>query len=126
MYVPTTHVEERIVRDTILEVRIPEHYAERETLDTLSELSNPFAYSRATVSSGKLTHTLGIKENAIVRERVQYIETTIRDTISYPVEVEVIREVEKPIRWWQKALMWVGVVSILSVGAYIAIKLYPK
>lgn len=35
VYVPTIHTEEVVVRDTIVEVRIPEHYSERQTLDTL-------------------------------------------------------------------------------------------
>lgn len=126
VYVPTIHEVEKVVRDTIVEVRIPEHYAERETLDTLSELSNPFAYSQAVVSSGKLTHSLGIHQGATVKEKVVYTETIIRDTIAYPVEVEVVREVREPLRWWQRSLMWVGVVAILSVGGYIALKVYPK
>lgn len=126
VYVPTVHEVETIVSDTIVEVRIPEHYAERETLDTLSELSNPFAYSRARVSQGKLTHSLGIYPTATVKGKVQYIETIIRDTIGYPVEVEVIREVREPLRWWQRSLMWVGALSILSVGIYMYVKVYPK
>lgn len=117
--VPTIHTVETIIRDTIVEVRIPEHYAERETLDTISELSNPFAYSRASVSQGRLTHSLGITEGATVKERVQVVETIIRDSIAYPVEVEVIREVDKPRRWWEKSLMWLGGAAILYISAYM-------
>ena len=120
--VQTIHTIEKVVRDTIVEVRIPEHYAERETLDTLSELSNPFAYSRASVSGGRLTHSLGIRPEATIRERVQVVETIVRDTIVKPVEVEVIREVDKPLRGWQRSLMWVGVAAIALVVGYIALK----
>ena len=122
VHVPTIHTVETIIRDTIVEVRIPDHYAERETLDTISELSNPFAYSRASVSQGRLTHSLGITEGATVKERVQVVEKVIRDSIPYPVEVEVIREVDKPLRGWQVSLMWVGVAAIVLVGVYIGIK----
>lgn len=118
--VPTIHTIETIIRDTIVEVRIPEHYAERETRDTISELSNPFAYSRAEVSGGKLTHSLGTR--GTITERVQVVEKVIRDSIPYPVEVEVIREVDKPRRWWEKSLMWVGGAAIVLVGVYIGIK----
>lgn len=118
--VPAIHTIETIIRDTIVEVRIPEHYTERETLDTISELSNPFAYSRAEVSQGRLTHTLGARGS--VTERVQVVETIIRDSIPYPVEVEVIREVDKPLKGWQVSLMWVGVAAIVLVGVYIGIK----
>ena len=118
--VPAIHTIETIIRDTIVEVRIPEHYAERETLDTISELSNPFSYSRAEVSGGRLTHTLGTRGS--VTERVKVVEKIIRDSIAYPVEVEVIREVDKPLRGWQVSLMWVGVAAIVLVGVYIGIK----
>ena len=122
VHVPTIHTVETIMRDTIVEVRIPEHYAERETRDTISELSNPFAYSRAEVSGGKLTHSLGIVKDATVKERVKVVETIIRDSIPYPVEVEVIREVDKPLRGWQVSLMWVGAFAIALVVGYIVIK----
>lgn len=119
-YVPTIHEVEKVLRDTIVDVRVPEHYAERETMDTLSELSNPFAYSRAVVSGGRLTHSLGIREGATVTERIVYTETIVRDSVAYPVEVEVIREVAKPLRWWQRSLMWIGVAAILSIVGYIS------
>ena len=120
--VPTIHTIEKVVRDTIVEVRIPEHYAERETRDTLSELSNPFSYSRASVSGGRLTHSLGIYPDATIRERVVYVETIVRDTIVKPVEVEVVREVDKPLRGWQRSLMWIGVAAIALVVGYIVLK----
>ena len=123
VHVPTIREVERIIHDTIVEVRIPEHYAERETLDTISELSNPFAYSRASVSQGRLTHSLGIVEGATVKERVQVVETIIRDSIAYPVEVEVIREVPRKRGWWETSLLWVGGITILSVAGFILIKI---
>ena len=118
VYVPKVHTVETIVRDTIVEVRIPEHYSEVVTLDTVSELSNPFAFSRAVVSQGRLTHTLGTRGS--VTEKVKVVETVIRDTIPYPVEVEVIREVDKPLRGWQVSLMWVGGIAIaIGVGVIL-------
>lgn len=120
--VPTIHTIETIIRDTIVEVRIPEHYTERETLDTISELSNPFAYSRAEVSGGKLTHSLGIVKGATVKGKSQTSKTIMRDSIPYPVEVEVIREVDKPLRGWQVSLMWIGAAAIALVAVYIGIK----
>lgn len=120
VHVPAIHTIETIIRDTIVEVRIPEHYAERETLDTISELSNPFAYSRAEVIQGRLTHTLGT--HGTITERVQVVEKVIRDSVAYPVEVEVIREVDKPLKGWQVSLMWVGVAAIVLIVVYIGIK----
>ena len=116
VYVPKVHTVETIVRDTIVEVRIPEHYSEVVTLDTVSELYNPFAFSRAMVSQGRLTHTLGTRGS--VTEKVKVVETIIRDTIPYPVEV--IREVPRERGWWDKMLMWVGGIAI-AIGVGYAI-----
>lgn len=125
VYVPEVHTvtTEVVTHDTVIVTAIPEHYAERETLDTLSELSNPFAYSRAEVSRGKLTHTLGTHGELPTSVRIEEKIITIRDSIPYPVEVEVIREVAKPLRWWQRSLMWVGVLAIITASVAIYRKL---
>lgn len=121
VYVPDvrTVTTEVVTHDTVIVTAIPEHYAERETLDTLSELTNPFAYSRAEVSRGKLTHSLGIHPTAEVSQRVIVEEKiiTIRDTIPYRVEVPVY--IEKQLRWWQRSLMWVGVLAIITASVAV-------
>lgn len=121
VYVPDvrTVTTEVVTHDTVIVTAIPEHYAERETLDTLSELTNPFAYSRAEVSRGKLTHSLGIHQTAEVSQRVIVEEKiiTIRDTIPYCVEVPVY--IEKQLRWWQRSLMWVGVLAIITASVAV-------
>lgn len=108
------------VRDTVISVRIPDNYAERETIDTLSVITLPFAESRAVVSQGRLTHSLGTRGELPTSVRIEEKTITIRDSIPYPVEVEVIREVAKPIRWWQRSLMWIGVaaIAVASAAAY--------
>lgn len=122
VYVPEVHTvtTEVVTHDTVIVTAIPEHYAEVETLDTLSELSNPFAFSRAEVSRGRLTHSLGIHPTAEVSQRVIVEEKiiTIRDTIHYRVEEPIY--IEKQLKWWQRSLMWVGVLAIItaSVAAY--------
>ena len=39
-----------------------------------------------------------------------YVSKT--DTVPVPYHVETIKEVEKPLAWWQKTLMWLGVAMI--------------
>ena len=39
-----------------------------------------------------------------------YVSKT--DTVPVPYHLETIKEVEKPLSWWQKTLMWLGVVMI--------------
>jgi hypothetical protein len=124
VFVPEVHVQtkEVVMRDTVITVRIPDGYAERVTTDTVSDLYTPFAHSRAEVSGGILSHSLGTHGELPTSVRVEEKIITIRDSIPYPVEVEVIREVAKPLRWWQRSLMWIGVAAILSVVGYIGIK----
>ena len=126
VYVPEVHTvtTEVVTHDTVIVTAIPEHYAERETLDTLSELTNPFAYSRAEVSQGRLTHSLGTHGELPTSVRIEEKIITIRDSIPYPVEVEVIREVSEPLKWWQRSLMWIGVaaIAVASVAVYRRIR----
>lgn len=125
VYVPEVHTvtTEVFTHDTVIVTAIPEHYAERETLDTLSELSNPFAYSRAEVSRGKLTHSLGIHPTAEVSQRVIVEEKiiTIRDTIPYRVEVPVY--IDKPMPVWQQSLIGAFLIILLFVGGCVLARL---
>ena len=128
VFVPEVHVQtkEVVMRDTVITVRIPDGYAERVTTDTVSDLYTPFAHSRAEVSGGILSHSLGTHGELPTSVRVEEKIITMVDSIAYPVEVEVIREVAKPLRWWQRSLMWVGGIAILSVAVYIGIKIFRR
>lgn len=44
---------------------------------------------------------------------------TVHDSIPVPYPVETIKEVEKPLAWWQKVLMWLGVIPIILLFAWI-------
>ena len=46
-----------------------------------------------------------------------YISKT--DSIPVPYPVETIKELEKPLTWWQKALMWLGVIPVILLFAWI-------
>lgn len=126
VYVPEVHTvtTEVVTHDTVISVRIPENYVEVTSLDTLSVLTLPFAESRAVVSQGRLTHSLGTHGELPTSVRLIEKIITIQDSIPYPVEVEVIREVEKPLKWWQRSLMWMGVaaIAVASVAAYRRIR----
>ena len=128
VYVPKVHNVETTIyaRDTTIVVRIPENHVEVTSLDTLSVLTLPFAESRAVVSGGRLTHSLGTHGELPTSVRIEERVVTVTDSIAYPVEVEVIREVDKPLRGWQRSLMWVGGIAIALVVGYIAIKAYRR
>lgn len=121
VYVPKVHnvVTTIYAHDTVVVVKVPENYVEVTSLDTLSVLTLPFAESRAVVSGGRLTHSLGTHGELPASVRIEERVVTIRDTIPYRVEVPVY--IEMPLKWWHKSLMWAGGISIglmLVVAAY--------
>ena len=124
VYVPKVqHVVTTIyAHDTVVKVKVPENYVEVTSLDTLSVLTLPFAESRAVVSGGRLTHSLGTHGELPTSVRVEERIVTVTDSIPYPVEVPVY--IEKSLMWWQESLMWVGVAAIVaaSVAAYRRIR----
>lgn len=114
VYVPverTTTVTE-IVKDTvvevILEVRKDTVTVEAAGRDTTSYLENGTHFSRATWKGGKLGHSLGTLPGASVKDTVPFKMVIVRDSIPYPVEVEV----EKKLSWWQRQKMEYGGIAI--------------
>lgn len=61
----------------------------------------------------------------IERWRTKYVERTVRDTmyrsrrdsVRVPVEVPVVREVERELTLWQKLRLWLGNIVIVCAGA---------
>lgn len=123
VYVPEVHTvtTEVATHDTVIVTAIPEHYAERETLDTLSELTNPFSYSRAEVSGGRLSHSLGTHGELPTSVRIEEKIITIRDTIPYRVEVPVY--IDKPMPVWQQSLIGAFLIILLFVGGCVLARL---
>lgn len=119
VYVPQVRVVnvETVVHDTIFKAPLEQSHQERVTNDTTSTLSNQYATSTATVSDGVLTHTLDTKPDAEVEVPVQYVDRIITkiDSISYPVEVEKIVEVERKLTFFEQLLMRVGGLALIAL-----------
>lgn len=73
----------------------------------------------------------------IERWRTKYVERTVRDTmyrsrrdsVRVPVEVPVVREVERELTLWQKLRLWLGNIVIVCAGAaavYVIVRLKLK
>lgn len=100
-----------------------------------------------TIESVKIEHTRDtlvqrdsvyhyIKGDTVLIERWHYLQgtsnvlrvDTLLKTDSVQVPVEVVREVthtetiEKPLKWWQKTLMWIGGVCVLFFGFRLVMK----
>ena len=104
--------QKEIVKDTI-PYYLPVEVETIKTLDTISYLENRWAYSEAVISEGMLTHSLGTKtepQQIVVDKVIEY-----RDSIIYDHrEVVKIKEVEKPLSWWQKTQIK-GFWAMLSI-----------
>ena len=55
------------------------------------------------------------------RWHTKYVERQVHDTIyqartdSIPVPYEVTKYIEKKLGWWQKTLMWCGILSLMAL-----------
>ena len=114
VYVPverTTTVTE-ILRDTVVELKLKQVHdtvtIEALGRDTASYLENGTHFSRATWKDGKLGHSLGTLPDASVKDSLQVKHIIIRDSIPYPVPVEV----EKKLTWWERQKVRYGGFSI--------------
>lgn len=114
VYIPmerTTTVTE-FVRDTLVEMRLKEVHdtvtIEAMGRDTTSYIEDGTHFSHATWKDGKLGHSLGTLPGASVKDSVKVRHIIIRDSIPYPVPVEV----EKKLTWWQRQKMEYGGIAI--------------
>ena len=114
VYVPverTTTVTE-ILRDTIVEVELKQIHdtvtIEALGRDTASYLENGTHFSRVTWKDGKLGHSLGTLPDASVKDTLKVKYIIVRDSIPYPVPVEV----EKKLTWWQRQKLEYGGFAI--------------
>lgn len=93
-----TEYRDRIVHDTTT-VEIPLEVEKVVTRDTASHLENSWAKSDAVVSDGFLSHSLESRPQVI---KVP-VEVHVTDTLVKEAEIRTeIKEVEKPLSWWQK------------------------
>lgn len=68
----------------------------------------------------------------IERWHTKYVESIRRDTVyrsktdsvPIPYPVEVIKEVEKPLSWWQKFRMTLGTIALGAVGVGIVLLIF--
>lgn len=111
-----------IFRDSVVLVEVPKgnDKAVLPVCDT-SRLETSVAESMAWVADGRLHHTLKNKDWAFIPvtikmpERLHYEQ---KDRLVYNRIVETI-EVEKPLNWWERFVMSVGTITIISAAIYI-------
>lgn len=129
IYVPIDHkvTETVIMHDTVVRLELVPY---RDTIstrplpgkDTLSFLQNSYAYSYASFKEGMLNHSLGIKPGASAEVKIQIKEVFIVDSIPYPVEIKSDTITVYKLYWWQKYLLWSGVIANMLLLLYIGKK----
>lgn len=90
---------------------------------TKSQRDSIWMYDSVYVSEKQEGDTVFLE---VKKWHTKYIETRTRDTIyiathdtiPQPYPVEVIKEVERDLSWWQKTKMWVGGIAMLLLLAW--------
>lgn len=123
----STRVEVRVEREIVVDtawVELPVIVEKVVTLDTVSVLENKYAFSEASVSGGRLIHSLGTKA---VREPVPVEkEIVYRDSVVFRDRVarEEIR-VERKLSWWESLRLRIGgwcLLAVLLIVIYLVIR----
>ncbi len=119
---PSVRVEYRtetvVEKDTVY-LTLPPIEQSRSTLDTVSVLENRYSKSVATVSDGKLEHSLqvkSVKEPVTLEKKIVY-----RDSLVYVTQPAEVVEVEKKLSWWQAFKMKVGGWALILVILLIVV-----
>lgn len=120
VYVPVerhTTVTE-ILMDTIVDIKLIECHdtvtVENAGKDTISYLHNEYAYSFASLHDGKLGHSLGTIPGTKLFDTLKIKHIIIRDSIPYPVTVEV----ERDLTFWQKIKIEYGGFAMGAAAAF--------
>ena len=118
VYVPTTHrveIEKTVeIRDTVINYKLEYKRDTITTQDSVSFLSNDYSYSWASLSNGKLTHSLTVWKRPVpvtVPVETKYI--TRREKESYPVYIE------KELKTWQKFMISFGFICLVGLVLFI-------
>ena len=106
-----------------------EHHTESVKIDhvrdTLIQRDSVYYYVKGDTVRIEKWHYLQGTTN-VVR-----VDTLIKvDSVQVPVVTErvvtQIEKVEKPLKWWQKGLMWAGGIGILLLVFFITVKIRTK
>ena len=119
----TTLLYKEKLRDTVICVKLPDEWHERESNRDSSFLETSVAYSEARIDNcGKLIHTL---HNKPVSEPVTITvkdtsESSSRTTAELRTEIVEI-PVEHPLSWLQKTLIYCGIMFLAATTLRITL-----
>lgn len=115
-----------IIRDSIVYMQLPRDCVSVMSIDTSSHLIINAAISYASVRDGVLIHSLYANPSFIQSVRIVYKDkVSVRDSIVYANKVEYVH-VKKPLSWFEKTFMFIGIGFFISLSVYLAVKLVLK
>lgn len=123
-YIPVEKktVETVVLTDTLLQVQLIPYKDSVSVKDSTSYLENPYAYSRASITDGKLNHSLGIFPLKPIPYTFQMPVKIIRDSIPYAVPGPT-QYIERELTKIEKIIMGVGLLTIGGGVVYGSFKL---
>ena len=119
-----------IQRPDTIRVEVPRSYMSNSTRDTLSFLSDGIYKSSAWVKNGILHHTLQSMEGATrkvttIRSDTTKISSSGNKNISKNVNKNTeVKYVDKPLKKWQKFMIWLSIIETLIIVGYIVYRIY--
>ena len=115
--------ESVIYKDSLIYVEVPAESQSVVLPDTdTSHLETSLAESEAWVTDGKLNHTLRHKPNKWIPKIVTIPYYARTEEVKSLAEMVVIKEVEKPLNWWQNLRMGLGTLFLIGVILYVLMK----
>lgn len=115
-YVPikeiVTETKTEIIRDTVVQIKLPEESVTNYTNDTISTIETSIAKSTAEIIDGKLKHTLTNK-NINLESTIQVKDSIIYKTIYKDVPYEV--KVEKIPSWFIPTIIAISLLLIFII-----------
>ena len=113
VYVPVERVRTvtNTERDTIIKIKPVKEMVYVVTRDTIARAKTSYAEAEASLTSGQLALSLQNLDVEIPVE-TKVLETFIRDSVPYPVEVTKYEEV-RYVPWYDKVIRWVALACII-------------
>ena len=116
-----TEYRDRMVHDTVTVEMPPKMEESTVTVERHSHLENEWASSDASVDSlGLLHHSLETLPHRIMIP----VTVPVHDTLRLEAEtITLTKYMEKPLKWHQKTLMWLGAALMAAMLAKVIFKL---
>lgn len=113
VYVPVERVRTvtNTERDTIIKIKPVKEMVYVVTRDTIARARTSYAEAEASLTSGQLALNLQNLDVEIPVE-TKILETFIRDSVPYPVEVTKYEKV-RYVPWYDKVIRWLALACII-------------